>query len=176
MAYNIADLVNRLSGELEENAFKASDALGRIGTEEVVDAMVELLRHPNPESRILAARTLGLVENNRRALSSLMEAVREKDNAAIAGDLLMALEGFDISDAYVELFRFYLFGNYKVSVIAKELLDYKEFDITPRVLKKATKHWEHYVHNVRHDEAFELRKAEVEAMLADIQAFLNDNQ
>jgi len=87
----------------------------------------------------------------------------------------MALEGFDISGIYVELFRLYLFGSYKVSMTAKELLDYKEFDITARVLKKAIKHWDHYEHNVRRDEAYELRKTEVEEMLADIRAYLDDN-
>jgi len=175
MAIDITELVNQLTGELKENAFKASDSLGRIGSEDVVDAMVDLLNHPNPESRILAARTLGLVTNNGRALEPLLEAAKDKENSTISGELLMALEGFDISGIYVELFRLYLFGSYKVSMTAKELLDYKEFDITPRVLKKAIKHWDHYEHNVRRDEAYELRKAEVEEMLADIRAYLEDN-
>ncbi|MDZ7607482.1 MAG: HEAT repeat domain-containing protein [Cyclobacteriaceae bacterium] len=165
MAIDITELVNQLTGELRDTAYKASDSLGRIGTEEVVDAMIDLLRHPNPESRILAGRTLGLVPNNGKALEPLLEAIKDKENSDIAGELLTALEGFDISGEYVELFRLYLFGSYKVSMIAKELLDYKEFDITTRVLKKATKHWDHFVHNVRHDEAYELRKAEVEEML-----------
>ncbi len=175
MAIDITGLVNRLSGELPEDAFKASDSLGRIGSEEVVDAMIGLLGNANPESRILAARTLGLVKNNSKALVPLLEAVKDKENSNISGELLMALEGFDLSGIYVELFRLYLFGNYKVSMIAKDMLDYKEFDITPRVLKKAMKHWEHFVHNVRHDEVFELRKAEVDEMLGDIKAYLDGN-
>jgi len=175
MAIDITELVNQLTGELKENAFKASDSLGRIGSEEVVDAMIELLRHPNPESRILAARTLGLVTQNEKALDPLVEAIMDKENSSITGELLVALEGFDVSGIYVELFRLYLFGTYKVSMTAKELLDYKEFDITPRVLKKVMKHWDHFVHNSRHDEAYELRKAEVEEMLADIRAYLEEN-
>lgn len=175
MAIEITSLINQLTGELQENAYKASDSLGRIGNDDVVDAMIGLLQHPNPESRILAARTLGLIANNEKALLPLLEAIKDKENSAISGELLMALEEFDVSDQYVELFRLYLFGSYKVSTIAKDLLDYKEFDITPRVLKKALKHWDHFAHNVRHDDAFELRKAEVDEMLADIRAYLDEN-
>jgi HEAT repeat protein len=172
MKKEIEALVSRLSGELQENAYKASDELAYIGTDEVVEHMLNLLHHQNPETRILAARTLGLIESNIRALIPLLDSVKDKENGDIAGDLLMALEGFDVSEFWVELFRLYLFGNYKVSMIAKELLDYKEFDINPRVLKKAQKHWEHFAHNTRHDDIFELRKAEVEAMFDDMRAFI----
>jgi HEAT repeat protein len=173
MSINIAPLVEQLSGELSENAFKASDALGRIGSGEVVTAMIELLDHPNPESRILSARTLGLVKNNNDALRPLLDAVKKKENSSIAGDLMMALERFDVSDIYVELFRLYLFGSYKVSMIAKELLDFKEFDISPRTLKKAQKHWHHYSNNIKRDELYALREKEVEEMINDLREFLN---
>lgn len=174
MPVDITPMVAQLSGELTENAFKASDALGRIGTPEVLTAMTELLLHPNPESRILAARTLGLMENNQEALAPLLAAINAKENSAIAGDLLMVLEDFDVSDIYVELFRLYLFGSFKVSAIAKELLDYEEFDITPRVIRKAEKHWKHYANNVKHDEVFEIKKTEVEATLNDLRNFVEE--
>lgn len=173
MAVDITSYVEELTGELTEKAYKASDALGRIGSTEVVDAMIKLLEHPYPESRIMAARTLGLVENNSIALEPLMEAVKHKENSAIAGDLLMSLEGFDMSSLYVELFKMYLFGSFKVSAVAKGFLDFEEFDITPRVIKKAEKHWNHYSNNVKKDELYAIRKAEVEEMLDDIKAFLS---
>ena len=140
MAIDITPYVEQLSGELNDKAYKASDALGRIGSENVVQAMIKLLEHPYPESRIIAARTLGLVENNSEALMPLLEAIKNKDNRGITGDIMVALDDFDVSDIYVELFKLYLFGSYKVSMIAKDLLDHKEFDITPRVIKKAQKH------------------------------------
>ncbi len=173
MAVDISSLVDQLTGELNEKAYKASDSLGRIGSEDVVKAMIELLNHPYPESRIMAARTLGLIENNGLALNPLFEAIKNPENRSIAGDLFMALEGFDLSDEFVELFRLYLFGSFKVSMVAKNLLDYKEFDITLRVIKKAQKHWNHYANNTKHDEIFELRKMEVDEMLMDLRAFLN---
>jgi hypothetical protein len=85
----------------------------------------------------------------------------------------MAMEGFDVSDHYVDIFRLYLFGSFKVSLLAKELLDYEEFEITSRTLKKAEKHWKHYQYNVKKDEHFLVREKEVEAMLDDLRAFLD---
>jgi len=175
MAIDISAYVKQLSEDLTETAYKASDALGRIGSEEVVDAMIQLLNHPNEESRVLAARTLGLVENNEAALQPILNAVKNKENKEIAGDLLMALDDFDLSEIYVELFRLYLFGTFKVSTVAKGYLDFKEFDITPRVIKKAEKHWNHYVNNIKQDEAFEVRKSEVEEILTDLRNFLEED-
>lgn len=170
---DISIYVEQLSGELNEKAYKASDSLGRIGSEEVVTAMINLLTHEFSESRIMAARTLSLIENNSLALTPLLDAIKNKENSAIAGDLLIALEDFDLSEIYVELFRLYLFGNYKASMVAKDLLDHKEFNITPRVIKKAQKHWDHYSNNIKQDEVYALRKNEVEEMLVDLNAFLD---
>lgn len=172
MAIDITAYVAQLSGELDNNAYKASDSLGRIGSEEVVKAMIELLNHPNKESRFLAARTLGLVDKNDEALAPILEAIKSNENSAIAGDIMIELEGFDVSSIYVELFKLYLFGSFKISMVAKDLLDHKEFTITPRVLKKFQIHWNHYSNNVKQDEVYMLRKIEVEEMLNDLKAFV----
>ncbi|NJN26964.1 MAG: HEAT repeat domain-containing protein [Cyclobacteriaceae bacterium] len=173
MATNIQPLVDQLTATaLTDKAYKASDSLARIGSGEVIRAMIALLQHPNPESRIMAARTLGMAADNGVALEPLLEAVNNPENKAIAGDLFMALEGFDVSEHYLDLFKLYLFGSFKVSAIAKNLLDYKEFDITPRVIKKAQKHWNHYANNVKQDESYELKKSEVEDILNDLRAYL----
>lgn len=173
MLINITTYVDRLSNELAGNAYEASDALGRIGSEEVVDAMVILLNHTHSESRFMAARTLGLIKNNSKALEPLLEAIQNKDNSNQAGDLMAALEAFDVSSKYVEIFKLYLFGSFKVSIIAKDLLDHKEFDITARVLKKTTKHWNHYTNNVKQDDSFKLRQTEVEEILEDIKDYID---
>ncbi len=172
MPVDIKPLVDQLSGQLDDHAYKASDSLARIGNEDVLNAMIELLQNPNPESRIMAARTLGKIKDNVAGLIPLLAAIKSKENANIVGELIVPLEGFDVSGIYVEIFRLYLFGGFKVSLIVKELLDYKEFDITPRVIRKAEKHWNHYSNNVKHDENFEVKKAEVEAMLQDLKDFL----
>ncbi len=172
MAVDISVYLEELSGELSEKAYKASDSLGRIGSVDVVSAMIELLKHQNSESRYMAARTLGLVKDNGKALAPLLEAIQDKENSAIAGDFLVALEEFDLSGNYVDLFKLYLFGSFRVSMIAKNLLDHEEFDITPRVLKKAQKHWNHYSNNVKQDDVFTLRKKEVEEMFDDLKEYI----
>jgi HEAT repeat protein len=176
MTNNIASLLEQLTGEISDNTYEASDSLGHIGTEETVIELVKLLKHSNSESRILAARTLGLVKNNRMGLDPLLEAIAEPENASYAGELLVALEGFDVSGNYVDLFKLYLFGGFKVSMFAKELLDYKEFDITPRVLKKSLKHWNHYTNNIKQDEVYQLRKIEVEEILNDLKEYIDDQE
>lgn len=167
-------LIDRIIDADDSNVHAASEALAEIGSKEVLMAMIKLLEHQNPDTRFLAARTLGKMEENKLALHPLLEAVQAKENQSIAGDLLMVLEDFDVSDSYVILFKLYLFGSYKVSKIAKELLDYKEFNITPRVLKKALKAWNHYSNNVKQDDAFDLQKEEVEEMLEGLKQYLED--
>ncbi len=173
MAVDISHYVTQLSTELDDKAFNASDSLGRIGSSDVVSAMIDLLTHSNSESRYLAARTLGLVTNNQLALEPLLIAIDAKENEDQKGDLLSVLEGFDISNHYVEVFKLYLFGSFKTSLVAKELLDFKEFDITARILKKANKHWNHYKNNVKQDDAFSLKKDEVEEMLAELTEYID---
>ncbi|MCF6360967.1 MAG: HEAT repeat domain-containing protein [Cyclobacteriaceae bacterium] len=174
MGVDISSYVVQLSGDLNDKAYEASDALGRIGSIEVVSSMINLLTNNNPESRFMAARTLGLIEDNSTALEPLLEAINNKGNSNQAGDLMMALEGFDLSNKYVEIFKLYLFGSFKVSLLAKELLDFKEFDINARVLKKAKKHWNHYCNNIKQDEAFQLKKGEVEELLDDLSRYLDN--
>lgn len=167
----ISALVEQLSQELDEQAIKASDLLAKDGSEEVIVELTKLLKHANDESKILAARTLGLIKDNHSALDALFESI--DDNPSIAGELLVHLEHFDLSDRYVPLFKLSLFGGFKVSSVAQDFLDHKEFDITPRVIKKAKKAWNHYENNVKHDELFDLKKLEVEEILNDLQSYVD---
>ncbi|MEQ8925050.1 MAG: HEAT repeat domain-containing protein [Fulvivirga sp.] len=165
-------LLTIIKGGEDENAYEASDILGKNGSKESQKELIGLLTHDNDDVKFLAARTLGLMTDNSLALEPLLAAIQDKANAHIAGDLLMALEGFDVSEHYVPIFKLYLFGSFKVSRIAKEILDYKEFNISPRVLKKAKKHWNHYTNNVKHDDSYLLVKREVEEMFVDIEIFI----
>ncbi|WP_147407377.1 HEAT repeat domain-containing protein [Reichenbachiella sp. MSK19-1] len=173
---DIGAMIDKLSGDLGDKAYEVSDSLARIGTQEVLEAMIVLLKNANPESRYMAARTLGLMEDNEGGLAAVFEAIKDQENQNQVGELLSVLEGFDVSEYYVALFKLYLFGNFKVSMIAKDLLDHKDFDITHRVIKKATKHWNHYSNNVKHDELYELKKIEVEEIFDDLSDFLDDKQ
>lgn len=172
MAFDIAEAVKELSKELTESSFKTSESLSKIGSEEVVSAMIGLLGHDYPDTRFIAAKTLGGIADNGNALIPLWDAIHNVENKNIKGDLLSALEGFDISDHYVDVFKLFLFGSFKVSLIAENLLDYKEFTITLRVIRKSRKHWSHYANNVKQDEAFELQKAEIEHRFHELNEYL----
>ncbi|MCV9386496.1 HEAT repeat domain-containing protein [Reichenbachiella ulvae] len=173
-AMDIKDKVAQLSGDLPEDAYVISDDLARLGGAEVLEAMKELLQHPDMESRYMAARTLSLMPEQEGVLEVLMTAINDPINKEQQGDFLSFLESLDISDQFVGVFKLYLNGSYKVSMIAKDLLDHQDFDITLRVLKKATKQWNHYSHNVKQDDVFELKKIEVEEMLEDLREFLEE--
>lgn len=175
MAINETELLLILENPSDDKVYEASDTLGAVGSNETLKSLIKLLDHNNPEVVFIASRTLGLMKENDEALVPLFEAINDKKNTSIAGDLMMALEGFDVGEQYVSIFRLYLFGTFKVSKLAKELLDYKEFNITPRVLKKASKHWNHYKNNTKHDDAFKLVEQEVNEMFSDLEEFINES-
>ncbi|MBS9524607.1 HEAT repeat domain-containing protein [Litoribacter ruber] len=174
MEKNIEYLLEKMCNPQEEEAYKYADELAEIGGEEVLQRLITLIKSEDKECAFLAARSLSKIENNQEALDPLLEAIHEKDNKNQNGAFVQALEGFDISSKFVDILRIYLFGNFKASTIAKSYLDYTEFDITPRVIKKAEKHWNHFTNNSKQDEAFELKKAEVEEMLSEMKSMFEE--
>jgi hypothetical protein len=174
MENNIEDLIHRMCDPQEEEAFKFADQLAKIGGQEVLQALVPLLDSDDIQCSSLAARALSKMNDNDEALDPLLDAIHDKKNKNQNGALVESLEGFDLSSKFVDILRIYLFGNFKASTFAKEYLDYVEFDITPRVIKKAEKHWNHYTNNSKQDEEFELKKEEVETMLSEMKAMFEE--
>ena len=84
------------------------------------------------------------------------------------------LDEYDCSQEFVKVFKLYLFGSIKASAMAKEVLDYEEFDITPRVIRKAEKQWNHYVNNVKQDEAFDLMKKDTQEFLDELKSLFTE--
>src|SRR5690554_2062812 len=173
MEQDIDLLIDKMTNKEEREAYKYAEQLATIGTEEVFLKVRELLHHEVWEISYLAAKTLGKMEQKNEALDTLMDIVHDKKSITRSGELVEALEAFDLSNHFVDVLRIYLFGNYKASVLAKEYLDHTEFDITPRMIKKARKHWEHYQNNVKKDEAYEIKKKEVEAVLEDLEGLFS---
>lgn len=157
----------------EDDAFKYSDTLASVGGEDVKQRIVPLLSSDRSDVRHLAARTLGRMKDKSDMLDLLLDAINNPKFQNENGGMVEALEGFDCSGHFVEIFRLYLSPHWKTSGLAKLILDYEEFDITPRVLRKAEKHWHHYVHNTKHDEAYEAKKQEVDAIFQDIRDLLD---
>lgn len=174
MDSNIENLFARMCDKQEEEAFKFADKLAEIGGEEVINKLIELVKSEDIECVHLSARALAKMEDNQSALDTIMDAIHDNSNRHQNGALVQALEGFDLSSSFVDIFRIYLFGNFKSSLLAKEYLDYVEFDVTPRVIKKAEKHWNHFINNSKHDEEFEIKKSEVEEMLSEMKAMFEE--
>ena len=84
------------------------------------------------------------------------------------------MEEFDLSESFVDIFRVYLFGNFKAETLAKEYLDSVEFEITPRTIRKAEKHWNHYLHNPEDEGSLAIKKAEVEPMLLEMKELFSE--
>lgn len=175
MEERIAQLIARMTDKNEDVAYAFSDQLSKINDSEVLEKMLPLLRDPDEEIRYLAARTLAKMEDNAAALDSLLDVIHDKAYAQNNGSLVEALEGFDISQNFVDILRLYLFGNFKVSMLAKEMLDYTEFDISPRTIRKAEKHLNHFINNSKHDDQFEYKKSEVEEILQDLKGMFEED-
>ncbi|WP_215226117.1 HEAT repeat domain-containing protein [Echinicola shivajiensis] len=174
MAANIDLLIQKMCDKQEEEAYVYADQLAEIGGEEVLQKLVLVLKGEDIESGYLAARALSAMEDNQAALEPLLEVIHDKNNKMKNGTFVQALEGFDLSSKFVDVLRLYLFGNFKASFIAKDYLDYTEFDITPRTIKKAEKHWNHFQNNSKHDESFDIKKEEVESILSDLKSMFEE--
>jgi len=170
----IENLLSKMCDKQEEEAYKYADKLAEIGGKEVLDKLIELVKGDDIECVYLAARALAKIEDNQDALEPLLESIHDSKNRHQNGAMVQALEGFDLSQNFVDIFRIYLFGNFKASLLAKGYLDFVEFEVTPRVIKKAEKHWNHYLNNSKHDEGFEVKKADVEEILSELKAMFEE--
>lgn len=175
MKYTVEQLIARMCDPQEKEAYLYADKLSKIGNQEVIDNLISILKAENYESALLAARSLGNIENNNEALEHLFEVIHRNENKLQNGAFVQTLDGYDLSERFVDLFRLYLFGNFKTSALAKEFLDTVEFELTPRVLKKMEKHWSHFKNNFdQNSDEFEIKKSEVEEMIEEIKAIFSE--
>lgn len=176
MQYTVEQLIARMCDPQEKEAYLYADKLSKIGNQEVIGELITILKAENYENALLAARALGNIENNQEALEHLFEVIHRNENRLQNGGFVQTLEGYDLSDRFVDLFRLYLFGNFKTSAIAKELLDTVEFELTPRVLKKMEKHWNHFKNNFdQNSDEFEIKRVEVEVMMEEIKEIFSED-
>ena len=168
------NIIDKMSEDSASKAYDYSDQLVRIGGEDVLNKMIGLLQSPSTDVQYLASRTLGLMGDHEAALLPLFDAIFNVHNKLIQGMLAEYLDEYDCSQYFVKVFKLFLFGSVKASAMAKEVLDYEEFDITPRVIRKAEKQWSHYIKNVKHDEAFDLMKKETEEFLGELKALFEE--
>jgi hypothetical protein len=167
-------LFDKICDPNEKEAYYFAEKLGKINTEEVRDKLIELVKGDNWEVAYLACRALSKTIYNKESLDAIFEAIRDKKNQKHQGAFVQILEEFDLSSSFVDIFRVYLFGNFKAETLAKEYLDSVEFEITPRALRKAEKHWNHYLHNPEDEGSLQLKKLEVEPILSEIRELFSE--
>lgn len=171
---HIDRLIEKLLDKSIEDPMKYGDQLVRIGGEEVQGKLIHVLKTGEMDDAFLATKVLSKMDDKQIALDALFEVIHRPANQHQNGGLVSLVEEFDIIDKFVDLFRVYLFGNFKSSTLAKVHLDYAEFDITPRTLKKAQKHWNHFLNNSSNGDDFELKKAEAGTILAELKDLLDE--
>jgi len=173
---NIDKLVDNLLDKTKDEPMKYGEQLVRIGGSEVQEKLIHVLKSSDMEDAFLATKVLSMMDNKSATLDTLFEVIHLPSNQQNNGGLVSLVEEFDIIDKFVDLFRIYLFGNFKSSTLAKVHLDYAEFDITPRSLKKAEKHWSHFLNNASKSDDFELIKAEAATILAELKQILEEEE
>ena len=165
----IAYLIERMCDKEENEAYAYADKLAVIGTGEVLNELVKVLKCEDIENAYLAARALSKMEDNKDALDPLLEVIHHSSNKNRNGAFFQALEGFDLGLKFVDVCRIYLFGNFKSSALAKQYLDYEEFEVSPRTIKKAEKHLNHFEQNIsKEDEDLTIKKQELEKILTEL--------
>src|SRR5690606_3244785 len=127
-------LINKMSDPSEKEAYFFADKLGKIIDEEGKDQLIALIKGDNWEVAYLACRALSKSTYSQEALEAVFDAIKDKKNKAHQGAFVQILEEFDLSHSFVDIFRIYLFSNFKASTLAKSYLDQVEFEMTPRTL------------------------------------------
>lgn len=176
MEQEIDALMLKFLNKEEGDPYFYGDKLAKIGTPEVKEKLIAVVKGEDMDNAFLATRVLGSLEDNSDGLNAILEVIHLPANRNSNGGLVSLLENFDLSEKFVDIFRIYLFGNFKAYSLAKEYLDYTEFEITPRTLKKAEKHWKHFLNNSSADEWFELKKQEAEVIVKEIREILGSDQ
>ncbi|PZV83240.1 hypothetical protein CLV31_107193 [Algoriphagus aquaeductus] len=168
MQEEIQKVLNRMCDPKEDEAYHFADKLGMMADEETKDHLISLVKGDNWEIAYLACRALSKTQWNEESLDAVFEAIFDKKNKSIQGAFTQILEEFDLAERFVDIFRVYLFGSFKASTLAKDYLDSVEFEITPRTIRKAEKHWNHYLHNPEDEGSLALKKSEVEPMFQEL--------
>jgi hypothetical protein len=174
MQEDIQKLFERMCDPNESEAYYFADKLGSRADEEAKDKLINLVKDDSWEVAYLSCRALSKTKYQEEALDVIFETIFDKKNKSVQGAFVQILEEFDLSKRFVDVFKVYLFGNFKASTLAKDYLDSVEFDITPRTLRKAEKHWNHYLHNPEDEGSVEIKKSEVEPMFSEMKELFDE--
>jgi hypothetical protein len=176
MEEKIQKFLDQMCDPSENEAYFFADKVGKAADEEVKNKLIELVKGDKWEIAYLASRALSVSSFNEEGIDAVLEAIHDKKNKRQQGAFVQILGEFDLSERFVDVFKIYLFGNFKSSTLAKSYLDEVEFDITPRTIRKAEKHWNHYLHNPEDEESLLVKKMEVEPMFQEMKDLLSEEE
>jgi hypothetical protein len=168
MDQDLEFLFSKITDPNESEAYVFADKLGLKANDEAKDKLLELVKGENWEVAYLACRALSKTIWQDEALDAIFDVIFDRKNKNLQGAFVQILEEYDLNLRFVDIFRVYLFGNFKASTLAKDYLDQVEFEITPRTIRKAEKHWNHYLHNPEDEGSMAIKKAEIEPMLLEM--------
>jgi hypothetical protein len=174
MQEEIERLLTKMCDPAEKEAYFFADKIGKLIDDSGKDRLIELVKGENWEVGFLAARALSHSSYNEESLDAIFETISNKAHRSHQGAFVQILELFDLSHRFVDIFKVYLFGNYKASTLAKSYLDEVEFDISPRTIRKAEKHWQHYLHNPEEEGSLAVKKMEVEPMFSEMKELFKE--
>lgn len=160
----------------DEDVYRNVAVLAKIGGPEVIERLLTMLYEEDLDIQYLAVKTLSQIENNQSALPGLFSAIHDPKLKSRNGSLVQALEGFDVSDHFIDIFKLYLYGGLKAAAMAKILLDYTEFNISPKILKKAKNHIHDFVNNSLKDENYETKMIEITDIINDLEVLINGSE
>jgi hypothetical protein len=174
MQEEIERLLAKMCDSEEKEAYFFADKLGKLIDDAGKERLIELVKGEKWELGYLAARALSHSTYKDESLDAIFETIGNKIHRSHQGAFVQVLELFDLSDRFVDIFKVYLFGNFKASTLAKDYLDEVEFDITPRTIRKAEKHWNHYLHNPEDEGSVAVKKMEIEPMLQEMNELFSE--
>jgi hypothetical protein len=174
MQEEIERLLVKMCDPEEKEAYFFADKLGKLIDDVGKERLIELVKGEKWELGYLAARALSNSSYNDESLDAIFETINNKIHRPHQGAFVQVLELFDLSDRFVDIFKVYLFGNFKASTLAKDYLDEVEFDITPRTIRKAEKHWNHYLHNPEDEGSVAVKKKEIEPMFQEMKELFSE--
>ena len=157
----------------DDEVYRNVEILAKIGGAEVIERLLALLYDEDLDIQYLAVNALAKIEDNQSALPGLFSAIHDPKLKARNGSLVEALEGFDVSDHFLDILKLYLNGGLKAAAMAKLLLDHTEFNISSEILGKVKKYLYHFENNGPKDDCYETKMVEVTAIVNDLEILIN---
>ena len=123
-----------------EVALNAADNLGKIGGDNIVKFLIELLE--SNDARIRNAASLSIRETkDSRAIQPLLKSIFKPENRDYNGTMVYALQTLDCKNQLVELFKILFYESYESKMGAYTILDKQIFEFSREDLIEIKRMW-----------------------------------